>query len=179
MVMENKKKLGDQNMDINKLSSHLKSELLNLSKKTLNESDSKYSLDPKWSEKLLKMESEMEIINKRTQIYEKKMDDFFFFKHTEELKEINNKFEELRFELIKINEKIFAKTLDSPENKRDSSSIISPLNSPQNNDMAIIDDKRYNSLIEKTKNNIDLAMSHFFIFIYFKRKEFRKFTIKI
>ena len=153
-MIENKRKFEEQNREFNGLSAHLQSELLNFSKKNTNEKES--NIDPKWAEKVIKMEADLDMMIKRNQGLEKKIDDFFYFKHSKELSDINDKYEELKKDILKINEKISQRP-DSPEPR--STNMSSGIFSPQKSEVPIIDDKRFNTIIEQTQRNIDLALS--------------------
>jgi len=112
----------------------------------------------------MKIEADLDLIIRRNQGLEKKMDDFFLFKHQNEINEVNDKYEELKLELSKLTEKITnVKSVDSPEKVKSKNEIL--LSPQKNENLPIIDDERFNSIIEKTKRNIELALS-FLLLIY-------------
>ena len=158
--MDNKRKVEEQNLQFNSFSAHVTSEVSKFSRSSVPQKEA--NLDPKWGEKVLKMEADLDLIIRRNQGLEKKLDDFLLFQHKIEINEFNDKYDDLRRDLGKITEKItFLRpvNVESPEKPKPQNEIqYSP---PQNENLPpIIDDERFNSLIEKTKKNIETALSN-------------------
>lgn len=148
LIMSNNKKFEDLNQDFLSFSAQIRSELMNLPKNKGNNNERENEVNPKWAEKILKLEGDVELMIKRNQSTEKKFDDFLLFKHNKEINEINEKIEEIK---ARVNDNNFK--LDSPQ--KSGSGIFSP----QREGSHMIDDERFNSIIEKTKKNIELALS--------------------
>jgi len=146
IMIENKRQFEDQNREFNGLSARVQSELSTLLKKGGN--DKEANLDPKWAEKVFKIEADLDMVIKRNLNFEKKIDDFFLFTHNKELYDIDEKYDELKKEILKINTLISLKGQDN-----------AGLYSPQKTELPIIDDERFNSILEKTKRSIELALS--------------------
>ena len=159
LLMDNKRKVEEQNLQFNSFSAHVTSEVSKFSRSSVPQKEA--NLDPKWGEKVLKMEADLDLIIRRNQGLEKKLDDFLLFQHKIEINEFNDKYDDLRRDLGKITEKItFLRPVnaDSPEKPKPQNVIqYSP---PKNENLPIIDDERFNSIIEKTKRNIEMALSN-------------------
>lgn len=148
LIMSNNKKFEDLNQDFLSFSAQIRSELMNFPKNQGN-NGKENDVNPKWAEKILKLEADVESLIKKNQSTEKKFDDFLLFKHSKEISEINEKIEEIKTRVSDNNFKI-----DSSPQKSGSGIF-----SPQREGTNMIDDERFNSIIEKTKKNIELALS--------------------
>ena len=158
LLMDNKRKVEEQNLQFNSFSAHVTSEVSKFSRSSVPQKEA--NLDPKWGEKVLKMEADLDLMIRRNQGLEKKLDDFLLFQHKIEINEFNDKYDDLKRELGKITEKItfLPVNVESPERPKPQNEIqYSP---PKNENLPIIDDERFNSIIEKTKRNIEMALSN-------------------
>lgn len=164
-LLENKRRIEDQNIQFNTLSAHVQNEVLNVSKKMLNTNSPKETtVDPKWGETVLKLEENLNFLIKRNQALEAKIDNFLLFQHKSEMNMVIEKCEGLKVEMNILNEKVAKLKLeaDSPEKPRSKGDLLtSPIKTES---LPIIDDERFNSILEKTKRNIELALSFSFLF---------------
>lgn len=150
LAENNQKKYDEFNRDFNLFCSQIRSEIIAITQKK-GGNEKEQIVDQKWAEKILKVEADLDLMIKKNQHLEKKLDDFILFKHTPQINDLNEKYENLRNQFEQ--RPIFN---DSPL-KRNSGPEVSPLQKE-----VAIDDNRFNSLLQKTKENIEKALSRVF-----------------